>query len=98
MIIDEKIIERVSSLARLVLAEEEKEEYARQLNDIVSYVEKINELDTSTVEPADHIVPMRNVFREDIVSESMDIKEIERIAPEFNKNHIIVPPVLEGIE
>jgi aspartyl-tRNA(Asn)/glutamyl-tRNA(Gln) amidotransferase subunit C len=98
MKIDGSMIERVSTLARLSLTEQEKEEFTRQLSDIVSYVEKINELDTGSIEPADHIVPMRNVFRSDTPGASIGREEIERIAPDFDRGHIIVPPAIEGNE
>ena len=98
MKIDSSQIDRVSALARLKLTDGEKEEYTRQLSDIVSYVEKINELDTDNVEPADHIVPLKNVFREDRPAPSIDRNEIEKIAPEFENGHFVVPPIIEGIE
>ena len=81
MKIDRERILRVAELARLELTEEEKAEFADQLSDIISYVEKINELDTGSVEPTDHIVELTNVMREDRVGESIDRSELEKIAP-----------------
>lgn len=95
MKIDRDQIDRVATLARLKLTEEEQEAFSRQLSDIVSYVEKINELDTDTIEPADHIVPIENVFRNDEPKSSMDMNEIERMAPDFERGHFVVPPVIE---
>ena len=95
MKIDEQDITKVARLARLDLQESEKQEFARQLNDIIQYVEKINELDTKTVEPADHIVDLKNVFREDERALSLDTSEIEKIAPHFEKGHIVVPRIIE---
>ncbi len=95
MKIDEKEIVKVANLARLDLADDEKAEFSKQLNDIIEYVEKINELDTSGVKPADHIVEMKNVTREDSVAKSLEISDIEKIAPDFDRGHIVVPRIIE---
>ena len=60
-----KEVEHVARLARLELTEEEKEQMRAQLDSILSYIEKLNELDTSAVDPTSHVLPMKNVFRED---------------------------------
>lgn len=95
MKINENDIQKVAKLARLELSSGEREEFSRQLNDIIEYVEKINELDTSGVKPADHIVELSNVFREDIVQRSIDTSEIEKMAPAFKNGHIVVPRIIE---
>ena len=96
MKIDRQTIEKVSKLARLELTEPEKDEFSKQLSDIITYVEKINELDTANVETADHVVDLGNVFRQDTVLTSIDKSEVEKIAPDFQNNHFIVPRILEG--
>jgi aspartyl-tRNA(Asn)/glutamyl-tRNA(Gln) amidotransferase subunit C len=98
MKIDSRVINRVSELARLDLSDNEKEEFSRQLSDIIEYVEKINQLDTSSVEPADHIVPLANVFREDSVQESLPREALEKIAPRFEEGHVVVPRIIEESE
>jgi len=98
MKIDQREIERISVLARLELTAEEKCEFSRQLSDIISYVEKINELDTGGVSPADHIVELSNVFRKDLAGESLERNELEKMAPRFDKGHIVVPKIIEGGE
>ena len=95
MKINENDIQKVAKLARLELSGEESEEFSRQLNDIIEYVEKINELDTSGVKPADHIIELSNVFREDTVQKSIDASEIEKMAPSFRNGHIVVPRIIE---
>ncbi len=62
----------VADLARLSLMPEEIEVVTRQLNDILAYVEKLQELDTEGVEPLAHVIPVFNVFREDAVSPGLD--------------------------
>lgn len=95
MKIDESDIIKVAKLARLDLSPEEKDEFSRQLNGIIEYVEKINELDTSKVEAADHIVELNNVFRKDVVKNSIDRTELEKIAPDFQEGYIVVPKIIE---
>lgn len=95
MKIEEKDIINVAKLARLELSPDEMNEFSRQLNGIIQYVEKINELDTSGVEPADHIVEVHNVFRKDIIKASIDRSELEKIAPDFRDGHIVVPKIIE---
>ena len=98
MKIDKDQITKVSNLARLELTNEESNEFSKQLSDIVTYVEKINELDTENIEPADHIVDLKNVQRKDKKHASIDIKDIEGIAPDFDNGHFVVPQVIEGGE
>jgi aspartyl-tRNA(Asn)/glutamyl-tRNA(Gln) amidotransferase subunit C len=98
MKIDESQILRVAELARLDLGEDEKKEFSTQLSDIISYVEKINELDTADVAPSDHIVELKNVFRADTVLPSMDRAALETMAPRFEDGHVVVPIIIEGQE
>jgi len=95
MKIDENQVVKVSRLARLELTDNEKTEFSRQLNDIIEYVEKINELPTDSVAPADHIVDLNNVVREDCVGESLSVDEIEKVAPQFEERHFVVPKVID---
>ena len=88
-------IEKVSRLSRLELSESEKEEFTRQLTDIIEYVEKIKELDTSAVSPADHITDVKNVFRHDTTGKSLDRDMIEKNAPSFENGHFVVPKIIE---
>jgi len=95
MKIDEKEIVKAAKLARLDLSADEKAEFSKQLNDIIEYVEKISDLDTLDVKPADHIVDLKNVTRADVVKESMQPSDLEKIAPRFEKGHILVPRIIE---
>ncbi len=69
--IDEAQVRKVAKLARLDLSEEEIKEFSTQLNAIIGYVERMNELNTDGIEPLAHCLPISNVFREDIVKESL---------------------------
>lgn len=95
MKIDEKEIAKIAEIARIDLSEDEKAEFSKQLTDMIEYVEKIKALDTSGVEPADNIINLTNVTRDDIVEESPGTDAIEKIAPDFAKGHIVVPRILE---
>ena len=58
-------IEKVAKLARLELSEEEKEDFESQMEQILTYMEQLNRLDTTGVEPTSHAIPIHNAFRED---------------------------------
>lgn len=66
--IDDQMIEYVGILAKLELSEEEKEAARKDMGSMLDYIDKLNELDTSGVEPMTHIFPIANVFREDVVT------------------------------
>lgn len=96
MKLDKDVITKVAALARLELSEIEKEEFSRQLSDIIGYVEKINSLPTENVPPADHIGGLTNVVREDRAGGSMDQSLIRGISPQFEEGHFVVPRIIEG--
>ncbi len=88
-------IEHLSGLARLTLTEEEKSLYEGQLNSILSYVEKLNELDTSGVEPTSHVISLNNVDREDAPQPSLDREDALRNAPDRTDRFYRVPKIIE---
>lgn len=94
MSVDIKTIEYAAELSRLELSAEEKEAYAHQLSDILDYVEKINSLDTSSVEPTDHVLDNFNVLRKDEVKEGFSYDELAANAPRFEDGHFIVPKII----
>lgn len=96
MSIDASTIERTVKLANISITNEEKAQYTAQISEILSYVEKINSLDTSNIEPTDHIAELSNVMRTDTIIPSIPISEIEKFAPQFEKGHIVVPKIIEG--
>jgi aspartyl-tRNA(Asn)/glutamyl-tRNA(Gln) amidotransferase subunit C len=84
----------VAELARLSLGPEEIELFTRQLNDILAYVEKLQELDTTGVAPLAHVVPIVNAFREDEVQEGLPLEEALKNAPAREDNNFLVPRVI----
>ena len=95
MKIDEAQVEYVANLARIALSEEEKRMFAEQLGKIIEYVEKLNELDTSRVDPLYRVIEMGNVLREDEVKSSISQKDALSNAPNRFENFFTVPKVLD---
>lgn len=88
-------IRYVAHLARLQLSEAEMATISAQLKDVLAYVEKLNELDVSNVEPTAHATPLSNVWRADEVRPSIDPERILKNAPEQSRDLFIVPKILE---
>lgn len=88
-------VEHVAKLARLAVGEEEKEAFGRQLSDILTYVQKLNELDTASVEPTSHVLDLSNVFREDSAKPGLESEEALANAPEREKGFFRVPKIIE---
>ena len=88
-------IEKVARLARLELSGEEKETFGNQLDQILTYMEQLNRLDTTGVEPTSHAIPMDNVFREDEVKPSFPREEVLGISPDQEDDHFKVPRIIE---
>ena len=90
-------LKKTAHLARLNLTEEEVELYSKQLEDILNYFQKLQELDTSKVEPMAHVLPLNNIWREDEVKESMDQELILMNAPEVENSCFKVPKIVKDI-
>ncbi|MEI6131786.1 MAG: Asp-tRNA(Asn)/Glu-tRNA(Gln) amidotransferase subunit GatC [Bacillota bacterium] len=95
MKIDIKTVEYVANLARLNLNEIQKEKMLVDLDSILGYVDKLNEIDTTGVEPTAHILPLKNVFREDEVLPSYDRDIILKNAPIQEDGCFKVPKIVE---
>jgi aspartyl-tRNA(Asn)/glutamyl-tRNA(Gln) amidotransferase subunit C len=88
-------VEKIAALSRLSFTEEEKLEYQQHLEAIVNTAKKLDELDTSGVEPTAHIQGVANVLREDCVKSSMENDILTANAPERENGCFIVPRVVE---
>ena len=88
-------IEKVARLARLELSEEERKTFGNQLEQILTYMEQLNQLDTIGVEPTSHAIPLHNVFREDETRASFSQEEILSISPDQEDGHFKVPRIIE---
>lgn len=90
-----KDVEHVAALARLALSDAEKEMFAEQLGAILRYVDKLNELDTTGVEPTSHVLPLANVMREDEPRPSWPREQVLANAPDEENGQFKVPSVLD---
>ena len=95
MSISVKDVEHVAKLARLYLTDKEKEQFTEQLNEILQYFAKLNELDTEQIEPTSHVLPISNVMREDEARPSWPLEKVLLNAPDEEDGNIKVPAVLE---
>ena len=89
-------VEHVAKLARLELTEEEKIKFTTQLGDVLKYVDQMNEVDTTGVEPMSHVFPVNNVMREDVVTNGDGREATLANAPENNESGFIVPKTVES--
>ena len=94
-IISDETIEYVGILAKLELSDEEKETAKKDMGRMLDYIDKLNELDTSGVEPMSHVFPMNNVFREDVVTNGDERDKILLNAPEQKDGAFKVPKTVE---
>ncbi len=88
-------VEHVARLARLELTEGEKERMTAQLDAILGYIDTLNALDTSGVEPTTTVIPMGSVMREDAVRPSLDREEVLANAPDREDVFFRVPRIIE---
>ena len=84
----------IANLAKLQITEEEVEKYTQDLNNILEYMQKLNEIDTSNVEPLSHPVENKNVFREDILRPSVTTEDALKNAPDRTDKFFRVPKVI----
>ncbi len=95
MKITAKEVRHVADLARLELSPEEVELFTGDMNRILDYMDQLDELDTGGVEPTSHVLALKNVFREDVVGESLTVDEVLANAPRREKGHFVVPKIIE---
>lgn len=84
-----------AKLARIEVPEDQIDRLAKDMAGIVAFVEKINEVDTSKVEPLLSVQDLSNVMREDVPGPVLPVATVEKLAPRFESGHIVVPAVIE---
>lgn len=94
-VITNETIEYVSILAKLELSEEEKKQAKKDMEEMLKFIDMLNELDTEGVEPMSHVFPINNVFREDIVINGNDRDNIIANAPAKKDGSFKVPKTVE---
>jgi len=87
-------VRHVAALARLDLSEGEESRMTEQMNQILSYMEKLNELDTASVPATTHAIELKNVFREDETVESLERELALKNAPQSDGASFVVPKVI----
>lgn len=93
-IIAKKEVEYVAKLAKLEFNEEEKEEFTSQLNSILDYFKKLDELDTEKVEPTAYVISMPNLLNEDKVKPSLPREEVLSNSKYIKKGYFKVPKIM----
>ena len=87
-------VRHVAQLARLELSEAEEQRMTGQINSILEYMDKLNELDTHDVPPTTHAIQLQNVFRPDLVQRSLERAESLANAPGTDGVNFVVPKVI----
>lgn len=90
-----KDVEHIAKLAKLEFSNAEKEKFTHQLNQILEYIEQLNKLDTSNVEPLSHVIELSNVFRADEVKPGISTEEALKNAPAKTEDFFKVPKVID---
>ncbi|MCY2963606.1 MAG: Asp-tRNA(Asn)/Glu-tRNA(Gln) amidotransferase subunit GatC [Planctomycetota bacterium] len=94
--LDRETVLKVARLGRLKLADHEVDDYLNKLGQILTYVEQLNEVDTTDVEPMAHAVELQNVFREDVVRPSLPRDLALSNAPKTDGQFFLVPQIIDA--
>jgi aspartyl-tRNA(Asn)/glutamyl-tRNA(Gln) amidotransferase subunit C len=95
MIVDKETVEKVATLARLELAEDEKEAMIKDMNKILDFMAKLNELDTTGIDPLVYMTSEVNVLRDDVVKQTITTEEGLKNAPKHTEDYFLVAKVIE---
>ncbi len=94
MSVTKKDAQYIANLAKLKYSDEELENFTHQMNEILAYIDKLNELNTDGVEPLSHPVENTNVFRHDEKKKSIERDNALKNAPDSNEEYFKVPKVI----
>lgn len=95
MNIDRETIDKMADIAHLYLTDQEKDEITDDLNSLLGYFNKLDEIDLDSIMPTTHVVEDKNVFREDKVWESLPIEDVMKNAPDNYHRFFRVPKIIE---
>lgn len=93
--IDPQQVRHIAHLSRLKLSDDEIARFGGQLSDVLDYMQTLNELDTTNVEPTAHPLPIRNVLRDDVQGEPIGAEKALANAPARAEDYFKVPKVLD---
>lgn len=88
-------IDHVANLARIALTPEEKTKFEGQLSDVLRYIEQLEKIDVSQVEPTAHAFPVYNVWADDVPGAALPVEVALKNAPAQRENMVAVPKVVE---
>jgi aspartyl-tRNA(Asn)/glutamyl-tRNA(Gln) amidotransferase subunit C len=94
MTIDEETVDKIAHLARLELTGNEKQEMIKDMNKILGFMDKLNEIDTKGIEPLVYMVNEVNVFREDVIIQEITHEEALLNAPKHDDDYFLVAKVI----
>ena len=89
------IVRHIAHLARIHLEDHEVTPLTKDLESILHYVKKLEKLDVKNVKPTSHVLPLQNVFREDVVRPSLKQEDVMKISVSNHKGSFKVPQVIE---
>jgi aspartyl-tRNA(Asn)/glutamyl-tRNA(Gln) amidotransferase subunit C len=95
MALEQNVIDQLAESSKLYLTEDEKKKISAEMENIILFVNKLNELDTSNTKPMYQVVEMKNIFREDSVKNILDRDKILENAPSVENGCFKVPRVVE---
>lgn len=95
MTIDKETIAKVANLARINIGEQEADAVMADMNKILTFMEKLNELDTTGVEPLIYMNSEENIWREDVVKQEVSVTDGLKNAALHNENFFLVPKIIE---
>lgn len=94
--VNDELVDKIAHLARLEFENEAKEEIKNDMNRMLDFVEKLNEINTDNIEPLIYMNPETNRLREDIVIQNITHKEALQNAPKHDTDYFKVPKVVEN--
>lgn len=95
MAVSKKDVEYIANLARLKLHEDEEERLVKDMNQILEYIELLNEVDTEQVAPLEHVTELTTRFRKDVALTPLDHELALKNAPDADSDYFRVPKVIE---
>lgn len=95
MTIDRQTIDKVANLARIAIEDKEVDTLMADMNKILTFMEKLNELDTTGVAPLVYMNAEENVWREDQVKQEISVEDGLKNAARHNENFFMVPKIIE---
>ena len=90
-----KDVKHIANLSRLTIKDEDMDKFTEQFNQILNYADILQKIDTKGIEPTPYVLPVKNVFREDVVVPGLSHEEALKNAPEVHNDGFKVPRVIE---